>query len=114
MTKFDFAAATEEFFAPVQSLNALAISTMEKAVDMQLTIARKYADVVLASAKAATAVKDVEGAKSFADAQAEVVRKAVEDVVTDSKAFVELGTEYGNEVQAILAASAEKVTKRAA
>ncbi|MCB1774246.1 MAG: phasin family protein [Gammaproteobacteria bacterium] len=114
MKKFDFASASAEFLAPVQSLNTLAIATMEKAVDLQLALARKYADVVLESAKAANAVKDVDGAKSFADAQAEVVRKTVEDVVTDSKAFVELGTEYSNEVQAILKASAEKVGKLAA
>jgi len=114
MTKFDFAAASQEFFAPVQSLNTLAIATVEKAVDMQLTLARKYADIALESAKAATAVKDAEGAKSFADAQAEVVLKTVEDAVSDSKAFVDLGTEYGNEVQAILKASTEKVAKLAA
>ena len=114
MIKFDFAAASEAFLAPVQSLNTLAVATMEKAVDLQLTLARKYADIALETVKAATAVKVAEGAKSFADTQAEVVLKTVEDVVADSKAFVELGTEYGNEVQAILKASAEKVTKLAA
>ena len=99
MTKFDFTAKTEELFAPVRSLNALALTSVERVVDLQLTSVRKYATVALDSAKAAAAVKDLEGAKSFA---------------ADGKVLVEMGKDYSKEVQAIVKSGLEKAMKVAA
>ena len=114
MKNFDFAAKTEELFAPVRSLNELAVASVERVVDLQLTSARKYATVALDSVKAAAAVTDLEGAKSFAAAQGEVARKTAEDLVADGKVLAQLGKDYSTEVQTIVKAGLEKAMKVAA
>ena len=63
--------------------------------------------------KAAAAVKDAEGAKTYATSQAEVARKTAESLVEDGKVLVEMGKEYSTEVQEILKSSFEKVSKAA-
>ena len=109
----DFVAKTEEMLAPARALNELALAKLERLVELQLDNTRKYTTVALDSMKAAMAVKDAEGVKSYTEQQAEVARKTAETMVEDGKVLVAMGKEYSEEVQSILKSSFEKVAKAA-
>lgn len=114
MNNVDFVAKTEELLTPVRTLNALAIANIEKMVDLQLTSARKYANMALESAKAAAAVKDIEGVKAFSASQVEILRQSADNWVADSKVIAELSKEFGTKAQAVVKESMEKAAKIAA
>ena len=114
MAKNDMMKSTEEMMAPVRALNELALAHASRIVDMQLGLARKYADMGLASFKAVTSVKDADSVKTYFADQAEVARKNSETVLADAKALGQLNVDYVTEAQKIVKEGLGKLPKLAA
>lgn len=114
MAKNDIVKSTEEMMAPVRALNELALEHATRVIDMQLSLARKYADMGLASFKAVTTVTDADSAKTYLADQTEAVRKSSESVMADAKAFGQLNVEYVTEAQKIVKEGLGKLPKLAA
>lgn len=104
----------EEFFAPIQSLNALAVSNMEKLVALQTKNFEKYSALTLANIKEASSITDLEQSKEFFEKQAELSKKVSEELTADAAVVAEIGKSYAAEVQALVTANVEKAVEAAA
>ncbi len=102
MAKNEIVKTTEEMMAPVRALNELALTQATRFVEMQFGFARKYADLGLATFKAATTVTDADSARRYFTEQAEAARKASETALADAKALSQLGVDYMVEAQKIV------------
>jgi len=113
MNKLDFA-SFEQTVAPAVEINEIALSYTEKLVEMNLSVMRKQADVVMATWRAALSVKDVTEAKNYLTAQGEVARELVEGYVADAEAVSAISQEAANDVRKVVTEGIEKVVKKAA
>lgn len=103
----------EEFFAPIQSLNELAVSNMEKLVALQTKNFEKYSALTLANIKEASSITDLEQSKEFFEKQAELSKKVTEELTADATVVAEIGKSYAAEVQALVTANVEKAVEAA-
>ena len=103
----------EEFLAPFQSLNALAMSNMEALVALQTKNFEKYSTLTLATIKEASAITDIEQSKAFMEKQAELSKQVTEELTADATTVVEMSKAYTAEVQKLVAANVEKATEAA-
>ncbi len=92
----------ETYLAPVKAINELTIKNVEKVVNHQVKTFKDNAKIGVDSLKAASSVTDVESWKSYITSQLDVARNASESLVSDARAFAELGQEYTSEVRSIL------------
>ena len=92
----------EKFVAPLQELGALNVANIEKLVSLQLEGIEEIANAGVDALKKATAVKDVEGAKSYYTGQTEVARSIIENAVARSKSAVEIAQVYPTSVKRIV------------
>ena len=95
-------AQMEKYVAPVQELNSLAVSNIEKITNLQVKRFEESAKVGLEQLKAATAVKDADTLKEFLTGYTEAVRQLSESTVADARTLLELGNSYTTEAQRIL------------
>lgn len=107
-------ASFEELAAPAIALNSVALNYTEKLIELNLAVARKQADVVLAAWREALAVKDPEAAKAYLARQGEVARSVVEGYVADAKAVTALNQEVAADVRKVVEESLNKAVKKAA
>ncbi len=94
-------ATVEKYLEPVQQLNALAITNIEKLVKQQVKFLNETSEIGLGQLRSATEIKDIEGLQSYIQGQAEAAKTMSERLLAESKYITELGTEYSNEVQKI-------------
>jgi phasin family protein len=113
MTKMNLA-SLDEMFAPVIELNKVALTYTEKLVDLNLTSARKQADLALAGWRDVLAIKDANEVKDYLTHQGEVARGVVEGYVSDAKIVAQLNQETAEEVRKVVTESVAKATKQAA
>jgi phasin family protein len=92
----------EKYFAPVRELNALAISNLEKLVDLQVRYIEDSAKAGVEQLKSAAAISDVEGFKEYINTQVAVSRKFTERAIEDGRTVAELGTHYATEMQKVV------------
>lgn len=92
----------EKFIAPFKELNNVAVQNVEKLVDLQLKALEENTKVGLEQLKNAAAINDLDGLKSYIDSQTEISKQVAERTVQDTRAVVELGNAYTNEVQRIV------------
>ena len=92
----------EKYFAPVRELNALAISNLEKLVDIQLRYIEDSARAGVEQLKTAAAINDAEGFRNYLNTQVAASRKFTERAIEDSRTVAELGTGYATEVQKVV------------
>lgn len=92
----------ESYLAPVKAINELTIKNLEKVVNHQVKSFKDNAKIGVDSLKAASEIKDVEGWKSYLSSQLDIARSSSETLVSDARAFAELGQEYSNEVRGII------------
>ncbi len=114
MAKIDITKQTEDLLSVVKTLNGLAVANVERLIDLQIDGLRKYSDVALASWKDALAVKDIESGQAYFAKQGQVAQDVVKNLAEDAKVVAEIGNEYANEVQKVVADSVATVTKKAA
>lgn len=86
----DVSKQAEAFFAPVQKLNELSLSSFEKLAKIQMAAMNSYVDFGLKQLKASVEVKDAAGLQAFVTGQADAMKVLGEKVVADSKAVAEL------------------------
>ena len=94
--------SVEKFVAPLQELGALNVANIEKLVNLQIEAIEEAAGTVIASLKKATAVKDLEGAKSYFTGQSEVAKQTVESAVVRTKSVAEMAQDYPVSVKKIV------------
>jgi phasin family protein len=99
----------EKYFTPVRELNSLAISNVEKVLDLQLKFIEDSTKASVDSLKAAITVNDADGFKSYVDAQVANSKILTERTIEDSRTVAELSKDYVTEVQK-LAKEALKVS----
>ncbi len=92
----------ESYLAPAKAINELTIKNIEKVVNHQVKTIQDNAKIGLESLKSAAEIKDVDGWKAYVTGQLDVARSASENLVSDAKAFAELGQEYTNEIRSIV------------
>jgi len=92
----------EKYFAPVRELNALAISNLEKLVDLQIKYLEDSARAGVEQLKTAAAINDAEGFKSFFNSQLAVSRQLSERAIEDGRTIAELGNSYVTEAQKVV------------
>lgn len=92
----------EKYLAPVKAINELTIKNVEKFVNHQVKSIKDNAKIGVDSLKAASNVTDVESWKSYVSSQLDVARDTSEAIVSDARAFAEMGQEYTSEVRSIV------------
>ena len=92
----------ENYLAPVKAINELTIKNLEKVVNHQVKSFKENAKIGVDSLKAASEITDVESWKAYVTSQLDVARNASESLVSDARAYAEMGQEYTSEVRAIV------------
>ena len=95
----------QKFLAPIQELNTIAVQNVEKIIDIQLKALEENTKVGIEQLKNASQINDLEGLNTYFTAQAEVGKKVAERAAEDTRAIVELGNAYTNEVQRVVKAN---------
>ena len=95
----------QKFLAPIQELNTIAVQNVEKIIDIQLKALEENTKVGIEQLKSASQINDLEGLNTYFTAQAEVGKKVAERAAEDTRAIVELGNAYTNEVQRVVKAN---------
>jgi phasin family protein len=104
----------QELLAPAKALNELAMSTVERVVDLQLQVAARLSSAMLATSKEALEVQDVAGAQAYFEKRREVAAQVGQDLAKDAQTIVELGKEYAEGAGKVMTANVSKFTKAAA
>jgi phasin family protein len=104
----------QELLAPAKALNELALSTVERVVDLQLQVAARLSSAMLAASKEALEVQDVAGAQAYFEKRKEVAAQVAQDLAKDAQTIVELGKEYAEGAGKVMTANVSKFTKAAA
>lgn len=107
-------AGFQAFVAPVIALNKIALGYAERAVELNLAVLRKQAEVVLAGWRDALAVKDPEQVKDYLARQGEVARNVVNGYVADATAVTELNRQVANDVRKVVETSFAGAARQAA
>ena len=94
-------AQVEKYMAPVQELNALAVESVEKVVNLQLKRIEETAKLGIEQFKAAASIKDAEGFQGYFSNYAENLRKLGERAAEDARMVYELGNNYNAQAQRI-------------
>ena len=94
---------TAKYFEPVREINSLALENVEKLLDIQLKSINDTSRLGLEQLKSAADIKDVDGLKQYFTEQAEMVKTLGERFVKDSQAALELGVNYTDKVQQVVA-----------
>lgn len=105
MPKFDI----ETFLAPSKKLAEMSIANTERMVAMNTEMFTKYTNLIMANAKEAMAIADVDGATAYMQKQPEVANTMVESIVADAKVVAELGKEYTDNVQKLVTEEVSKL-----
>lgn len=104
----------EEVLAPARSLNELALANVERLVNLHIDSTRKYAEIGLQNMREAFEIKDLSGAQAYMAKQREVAENVTENLVNDAKVVAELGRQYTDKVQKVLAKGVADTSKKAA
>ncbi|MCP4125959.1 MAG: phasin family protein [Gammaproteobacteria bacterium] len=91
----------DEFLAPVQKLNQLNISNMEKLLALQTASLQVYSELGTNRLKAAFEINDAPALVDYLSGQVEFTKTISEQVISDTKITAEFSKEYGTEVQKI-------------
>jgi phasin family protein len=89
----------EKYYAPVRDLNNLAISNIEKLLEVQLKFIQDSTKASVESMKNATAINDAEGLKEYLNTQVATSKQFTERALEDGRTVVELGNDYVKEAQ---------------
>ncbi len=108
------AAPFEEAIAPIVELNQIALGYTERLVELNLSLLRKQAEVVLSGWRDALAVRDPEQARTYLAHQGEIARSVVNEYLADAKAVGELNQEAAEDMRKVVEASMSKAAKKAA
>ena len=91
----------QNFFAPAQKFNQLAISQVEKIVTLQMASLQNYANLGIAQWKAASEVTDPWSFLTYLTKQGATMTKIGEQVVGDAKKLSELGAYFMDEARTV-------------
>mgnify|MGYP001552267271 CR=1 FL=1 len=105
MPQFDM----EKFMAPSKKLAELSIANTERMIALNTEMFTKYTNLVMANAKEALTIADVDGATAYMQKQPEVANNVVESIVADAKVVADLGKEYGENVQKLITEEVSKI-----
>ena len=92
----------ENYLEPVKAINELNIKNVEKIVNHQVKSLKDSTKIGVDTLKAAASVTDLESWKSFVTGQLEVAKSASEALMSDARAYAEMGQEYTSEVRGIV------------
>ena len=92
----------DKYFTPVRELNTLAISNIEKILNLQLKLIEDSTKAGVETLKSAAAINDAEGFKDYVDAQVNTTKQLTERAIEDSRTVAEMGNSYAAEVQKVV------------
>jgi len=104
----------QELLAPAKALNELALTNVERAVDLHLQAVTRLSSIMLTASKEALEVHDVEGAQAYLEKRKEVANQVAQDLVKDAQTVAELGKEYAEEAGKLVTENVSKFAKVAA
>lgn len=99
-------ASLEALFVPLQNASTLAAEQAKKVANLQLSSLESYVNLGFSQAKAAVALASPEEFQSFAGRQGEVLREMNDRAMSDLQQWVNLGTDFGSEIQKLFTAIA--------
>ncbi len=105
---------SSELLAPVQKLNKLNASKLEKLLALQTTSLQVYSDFGVTRLKAALEVSNAEELVKYLNGQVEFAKKLSEQAISDAKAAAEFSKKYSAEVQKIAEENISALTPKAA
>ena len=92
----------DKYFTPVRELNTLAISNIEKILNLQLKLIEDSTKAGVETLKSAAAINDAEGFKDYVAAQVNTTKQLTERAIEDSRTIAEMGNSYTTEVQKVV------------
>jgi len=92
---------SDELLAPVQKLNQLNVSNMEKLLALQTASLKAYSELGSNRIKAALEINDAAALTEYLSGQVEFAKTLSEQVISDAKTTAEFSKEYSAEVQKI-------------
>ena len=95
-------------FEPVRALNKLALDNTAKLVEMNLAVAKRFADTALAGAREVMELKDPAAVQAYMAKQPEALKAFADDARADAEAAVKLGMAYFEEAGKVVAANVKK------
>ena len=98
----------EKAFEPVKALNKLALDNAAKLVEMNLNVAKRYADLTLANAREVAELKDPAAVQAYVAKQPEAFKALADDAAADAQVVVKLGMAYFEEAGKVVAANVKK------
>lgn len=104
----------ELFFAPARAYATLSVDFAEKLTNAQLDAAKAYTETGLAQVRAFTAVKDVEGLRSYMEGQQKVAKDLTDRMKGDAEKVVALQRDFVAESQKLAEANVKKASDTAA
>ncbi len=106
----DVKAGYEGILSSMSKLGAINISYMEKIAEKQMASSKFVADLGFEQMKAITGIDSLEAAKNLPSSSLETGSKLAKKTMEDSKAMIELGSNYKAEVSAIFKKADAKAT----
>ena len=96
------------FFEPAKALNQLALDNAAKLFEMNVSVAKRFADMTFASVREASELKDSAAVQAFVAKQPEAFKAIAEESASDAQSVVKMGMEYMQEAGKVVAANAKK------
>ena len=98
----------DKTFEPLRALNKLALDNTAKLMEMNLDIARRYADLMLGNVRELVELKDPAAVQAFVARQPESLKAFADSTRADAEAAVKLGMNYLEEAGKLVSENVRK------
>ena len=98
----------EKTFEPMRALNQLALDNAAKLMEMNLNIARRYADLMLGNVREMVELKDPAAVQAFVAKQPESMKAFADSTRADAEAAVKLSMTYFEEAGKLVTENVKK------
>jgi len=106
-------AQAETLLEPVMKTNKLAISNLEKLVSFQMSAMQAYVDLGLEQLRAATEINSPQTLQAFMSKQVETSNVVRQKMLDDTKALVDMGNGFKDELTKLAEANVKEFAKAA-
>jgi phasin family protein len=105
---------TQPVWDAVRQLNQLAVTNLERAVNLQLTSLQAQADLLFSNLRVGLEIKDAEGLRDYVGRQSDLAKVMSEKLVNDVHQLTEVGAQFGVEAVKVVQNGMDATAQKAA
>ena len=102
MAKSTPTADMNTFFEPAKALNQLALDNAAKLFEMNVAVAKQFADMTFSSAREVTELKDPAAMQAFVAKQPEALKAMAEESAANAQVVMKMGMDYVQQASKVM------------